>query len=189
MEAVMELLEAIYQRRAVRSFKKLPVAEDMLQELIDAAIQAPSAVNAQPWVFTVIRNAALLDKISTASKQHMLTALGGTSAMHGFREYLGNPDFHIFYHAPVLVLISVHGRDWAVEDAALAAQNLMLTAHDQGLGSCWIGFAQRWLATEEGRRFIDLPSDCLPVAPIIVGHPDSVTPPVTRKAPVIRWMD
>ncbi len=185
----MELLEAIYQRRAVRSFKKLPVAEDMLQELIDAAIQAPNAVNAQPWNFTVIRNATLLDKISAASKQHMLASPGEVSAMHGFREYLGNPDFHIFYHAPVLVLISVRGQDWAAEDAALAAQNLMLAAHDRGLGTCWIGFAQRWLQTGEGRRFIDLPSGCVPIAPIIVGHPDGVTPPVPRKAPVIQWID
>ena len=184
----MELLEAIYQRRAVRSFKKIPVAQNTLQEIIDAAIQAPSAVNSQPWNFTVIRNAAQLDRISAASKQHMLAALGDASAMHGFREHLANPDFHIFYHAPALILISARSGEWAAEDASLAAQNLMLAAHDQGLGTCWIGFAQRWFATEEGRRSIDLPPDCTPVAPIIVGHPDGATPPVPRKAPVIRWM-
>lgn len=185
----MELLEAIYQRRAVRSFKKTPVAQNMLLELIDAAIQAPSAVNSQPWNFTVIRNAALLDKISAAAKQHMLATLGHSSAMHGFREHLANPDFHIFYHAPVLILVAARGAEWAAEDASLAAQNLMLAAHDQGLGTCWIGFAQRWFATEEGRRSIDLPADCVPVAPIIVGHPDGVTSPVPRKAPAVRWMN
>lgn len=185
----MELLEAIYQRRAVRSFKRMSVAEDMLQELVDAGIQAPSAVNAQPWHFTIVRSAAVLDKISVSAKQHMLSTLGSTSTMSGFREHLASPDFHIFYHAPVLIVISARDRDWAAEDASLAAQNLMLAAHDQGLGTCWIGFAQRWLAAEEGRRLINLPPDCIPIAPIIVGHPDGVTPPVPRKAPVIRWMD
>ena len=190
MEVTVELLEAIYQRRAVRSFKKTPVAQNVLEELVDAAIQAPSAMNAQPWHFTVIRNASVLDKISTSSKQFMLATLGNsTSAMHGFREHLGNPDFHIFYHAPALILISAPGEEWAAEDAALAAQNLMLSAHHQGLGTCWIGFAQRWLATEEGKHAINLQREYLPVAPIIVGHPDGVSPPVPRRAPIIRWVD
>ena len=49
-----------------------------------------------------------------------------------------------------------------------------------------VAFAARVAA---GRRFVDLPSGCVPAAPLIVGHPDSVAPPVPRKAPVIQWMD
>ena len=83
-----------------------------------------------------------------------------------------NPAFDILYHAPVLIVISsaIEGR-WAIESCALAAENLMLNACVAGLGTCWIGFARAWINTPEGKAALLLPPDCLPVAPIIVGHP------------------
>ena len=57
----MDLKEAIYGRRAVREFTAKPVDEEVLRQLIDAAVQAPSAVNQQPWLFTVVRDKALLE--------------------------------------------------------------------------------------------------------------------------------
>jgi nitroreductase len=77
---------------------------------------------------------------------------------------------------------------WAVEDCALAAENLMLAARALGLGTCWIGFAQAWLGTPAGKAALDMPAAYLPVAPIIVGHPKSLPPPVPRKEPEIRWI-
>lgn len=182
----MELLEAIYQRRAVREFKNQPLTRNALQELVDAAIQAPSAMNAQPWHFTIIRNPRVLDQISANAKRFLLESDGTPEPL---RAELSDPAFHIFYRAPALVLISVRGADWAREDAALAAENLMLAAHDQGLGTCWIGLAQGWLGTKEGRKAADLSGDLVPAAPIIVGHPANVPPQVPRRSPTIRWMD
>lgn len=182
----MELLEAIYQRRAVRSFKNKPLARNTLQELVDAAVQAPSAMNAQPWHFTIVRSSVLLDRIAAEAKQFLLVS---GDAPEGLRLELLSPEFHVLHHAPALILISIRGKDWAAEDAALAAQNLMLAAHDQGLGSCWIGLAQGWFASEEGRRIINLPNEFSPMAPIIVGHPGTIPPPVSRKAPVIQWIE
>ena len=72
--------------------------------------------------------------------------------------------------------------------AILAAENLMLAAYAHGLGACWIGFAQRWLATEEGRRTIKAPEGFLPVAPIIAGHPGKAAPAVLRNPSQIRWV-
>jgi len=77
---------------------------------------------------------------------------------------------------------------WTPENCALAAQNLMLMAHALGLGSCWIGFAQNWLRTAEGRTVLDLPPDYQPVAPIIVGAPKQPSPAVARKHADIRWI-
>lgn len=182
----MELMEAIRGRRAVRSYSQAPVGQETLKRLVDAAILAPSAINAQPWHFTVIRNQASLDRISHAAKSHMLRT---TAADGPMREHLEDPHFHIFYHAPALVLISARDVDWACEDSALAAGNLMLAAWAEGLGSCWIGFAQRWLETEEGKRTVDLPEGYIPVAPIIVGVPRDTTPPVVRKPAAIHWLD
>jgi nitroreductase len=77
---------------------------------------------------------------------------------------------------------------WIVEDCALAAENLMLTAHAAGLGSCWIGFAQGFLNTPAGKSMAGLPEPWVPVAPIIVGHPKAAPPPVPRNAPEVRWV-
>jgi nitroreductase len=106
-----------------------------------------------------------------------------------FAPRLTDPDFQIFYHAPVLVVISAGAQGpWIVEDCALAAENLMLAACAEGLGSCWIGFAQGYLNTPEGKELLGIPPAWVPVAPIIVGHPKSVPPPVARHEPVIRWV-
>lgn len=185
----MNLKDAIYSRRATREFTAEPVEEKTLRELIDAAIQAPSAVNQQPWSFCVVRDKALLGNLSREAKAHMVrsTPLGLLS--HHFNQILNDPSFDIFYHAPVLIVIcSVADIPWAVEDCALAAENLMLAARGAGLGTCWIGFAQGFLGTPEGKAALELPAAYKPVAPIIVGHPKSAPAPVPRKQPDIRWI-
>jgi len=187
----MDLLEAIYSRRAVREFTDEPVDEKTLRQLIDAAIQAPSAVNQQPWSFSVVLDKALLGQISREAKVHMLktTPAGLLSHSHHFQEILNDPKFDIFYHAPALIVISAVARSpWVIEDCALAAGNLMLAARALGLGTCWIGFAQGWLGTSEGKAALSLPPTYVPVAPIIVGHPKSAPQPVARKEPQIYWL-
>lgn len=185
----MDLIEAIYSRRAVREFTAEPVDEKILQQLIDAAVQAPSAVNQQPWSFSVVRDKALLARISHEAKAYTVRTTPVGLASHHFQEILSNPNFDIFYHAPALILISAVAQSpWAVEDCSLAAENMMLAARASGLGTCWIGFAQAWLSTSEGKAALNLPATYVPVAPIIVGHPKSAPPPVPRKKPEIHWI-
>ncbi|MFO7478464.1 MAG: nitroreductase family protein [Methyloceanibacter sp.] len=185
----MELLQAIHGRRSVREYTGEPVGDVILRDLIDAAIQAPSAINQQPWCFVVVKDPALLAQISDRAKAHLLKASLGAPA-HPFRDMLNDPKFDILYHAPALIVIAVtQPTDWAVEDCALAAANLMLAAHDAGLGTCWIGFAQHWLGTPEGKAALGLPPSCTPIAPIVVGHPRRSAAPVPRKAANIRWLD
>lgn len=185
----MDLHEAIAGRRAVREYTAEAVDEQTIRRLIDASIHAPSAVNQQPWTFTVVRDQDVLDRISREAKSHMLATMPASSQSDHFRSLLNKPGFHIFYHAPVLILISaVAEGPWNVEDCALAAENLMLAAYAAGLGTCWIGFAQSFLNTPEGKNLLGLPAAWVPVAPIIVGHPKGVPPPVPRKAPELRWV-
>lgn len=185
----MDLKEAIYTRRSVREFTAEPVSESIIRDLIDAAIQAPSAVNQQPYSFCVIRDKSVLATISSEAKAHMVRTTPIGLMSHHFSEILNDANFHIFYHAPVLILISTVAEiPWAVEDCALAAENLMLAARAARLGTCWIGFAQGWLGTPEGKALLKLPPAYKPVAPIIVGHPKSAPAPVPRKAPEIRFV-
>jgi len=184
----MELLEAIKGRRSVRDFTGETVADATLRELIDAAIHAPSAMNQQPWCFVIVKNQALLAEISEKAKAHLLDAAQGTLPQH-FSVMLSDPNFHIFYHAPALIVIAVvEPTGWAIEDCALAAQDLMLAAYAAGLGTCWIGFAQGWLGTPKGKSALGLPPSRVPVAPIIVGHPRHMPAPVPRKDPELRWI-
>src|SRR5664279_2327080 len=112
----------------------------------------------------------------------MLKGVAAMPRSSHFRDILADPHFHIFYHAPTLIVISVPGDGpWGAEDCALAAQNLMLAALDQNLGSCWIGFAQGWLNTEEGHNALGLPRQSRVLAPILVGHPKVAAPPLPRK--------
>jgi nitroreductase len=178
----MELLQAINERRSVREYTDEPVSDAVLRELIDAAIQAPSAINQQPWCFVVVKNPRLLARISDRAKAHLLKASLGAPA-HPFRDMLNDPNFDIFYHAPSLIVITAaQPTDWAVEDCALAAENLMLAAHGLGLGTCWIG-------TPEGKAALGLPPAYSPIAPIVVGYPRRRAAPVPRKAANIRWLD
>ncbi len=185
----MELIEAITGRRAVREYTEQAIDERTIRRLIDAAIHAPNAVNQQPWAFTVVRDQNLLDRISSEAKSQMLATMPETTHADHFHAQLNDPNFQIFYHAPVLILISAIAQGpWIVEDCALAAENLMLAAYANGLGTCWIGFAQSFLNTLGGKNTLGLPAVWVSVAPIIVGHAKTVPPPVLRKEPNVRWI-
>lgn len=183
----MTLTEAIYGRCAIRSYTAEPVDAAQLRALIDAATQAPSAMNRQPWSFRVITDPAVMQRISDAAKTHMLDT--ASDQLGEFKAILGDPAFHIFYHAPALVVIcATESGPWSQIDCALAAENMMLAAFDSGLGSCWIGFAQGWLGTPEGKAVLELPESDIPVAPIIVGRPQGPAATVPRKEADIRWI-
>jgi nitroreductase len=185
----MQLSEAIYGRRATRDYEDEAVSEGQIESLIRAAIQAPSAMNRQPWAFSIVRDRRTLTRISDEAKAHMLRTTPAGLMPNHFEEMLGNPSFDIFYRAPALILISAtEDGQWGAIDCTLAAQNLMLAAYGAGLGSCWIGFAQGWLGTPEGKASIGLTESHLPVAPIIVGRPAGVSAPVPRRDPEIRFL-
>jgi len=183
----VNLNEAISGRRSVREYTDEALDERSLGCLIDAAVQAPSAVNQQPWTFTIVRDRNVLELISREAKSFMLANMPAGVHSDHFRALLSDPAFHIFYHAPALILISARAQGpWIVEDCALAAQNLMLAAYSLGLGTCWIGFGQAFLNTSEGKTLLGLPRAWVSVAPIIVGHPKVSPPPVPRKQPEVR---
>lgn len=183
----MQLMEAILNRRSVREYADEAIDEATIKRLIAAAVQAPNAVNEQPWTFTVVRGRRRLDEISRSAKRHLLAA--SNPRFERFRSELENPEFNVFHHAPVLVIISANSDGpWITEDCALAAENLMLAAFAEQLGTCWIGLAQSYLGTAEGKAALGVPAAWVPVAPIIVGRPRSLPAPVARKSPEILWV-
>ena len=186
----MKIEEAILGRRSVREYTDEAVDEPTIRRLIAAAILAPNAVNRQPCTFAVARDRTRLDRMSRQAKAHMLATTPASAQSEHFRTLLSDPDFDIFYGAPALVVISAAAPgSWIVEDCALAAENLMLAAFAEGLGTCWIGFAQSFLDTPEGKAALGAPAAWVSVAPIIVGRPKAWPAPTPRKAPEILWVD
>jgi nitroreductase len=185
----MELREAIRGRRSVREYADTPVDRELVQFVIEAATQAPSARNRQAWSFVVTTDRARLARWSERAKSLMLESMAGNPALEGYREHLASPSFNIFYNAPVLIVISTHVADpMATHDCCLAAQNLMLAAYSRGLGSCWIGFSESWLALPEAKRELGLPDEQVAVAPIILGYPRQAPRTVPREPARIRWL-
>ncbi len=186
----MDALDALATRGSARDYLPDAVSQDRLIQLIDAATHAPCAFNRQAWSFSVISDAALLDEMSREVKAFM-TATRPLALPEHLYEKLADPDFHVFYRAPTLIVISSKApppAPWAEEDCALAAQNLMLAAHASGLGSCWIGLSQRFFATPTGRALLKLGADETPLAPIIVGRPRAPVVATPRAPADIRWI-
>jgi nitroreductase len=183
----MDVIEAIHERRAVRDYRDETPSESVIRSLIGEAVWAPSGINLQPWCFFVIDDPALLAACSAEAKALMLGQADLHPELVRMREMLAAPQFNIFYNAPVLVVIcSTTPDEMALKDCCLAAQTLMLAAHAQGLGSCWIGFSEAWLSTPAGKAKLGIPAEFRPVAPIIVGYPNGPAPVTERRAPDIR---
>src|SRR5664279_5435128 len=102
-ESAMDIDDAISGRRSVREYTTQCVDEQIILRLINAAILAPNAVNQQPWTFTVVRDQNLLDSISSDAKSHMLMSMPAAPHSDHFRSSLSDPNFQIFYRAPVLI--------------------------------------------------------------------------------------
>jgi nitroreductase len=185
----MQVLQAIRGRRSVREYLPTALTHVELELLIDAAIQAPSALNHQAWAFVVIQDKALLRRYSDRIKPLVLAGLPGIGLSAQFAKTLSDPAYHVFHDAPALTAICARGDDpFATIDCCLAGQNLMLAAHGMGLASCWIGLAQGWLNQEPVKDELGIPRDWTVVAPIVVGHPRGPAPPAPqRRAPEVRW--
>jgi nitroreductase len=185
----MDLMDAICGRRAVRRYKSDEPSEYQIRQLIDAAVWAPSAINGQGWHFTVITNRSLLDTISTGAKAWVLRNESFLAESDELKSLLNDRDYHLLHHAPVLVIIAAPSKDkWSAEICAAAAQNLMLAATSHGLASCWIGLAQDWLNSSEGRRTVGLRNDDRVIAPIVLGYSAKEPSVAARRRPAITWI-
>ena len=189
--AKVSVVDAIYHRRSVRAYVPKKVNEPTVRALIDAAIHAPSAGNAQPWAFAVVQDVAMLKRISDQAKQRL--ASDPYWKLHtAHASPFTDPDFDIFYGASTLIVVCAKKDDFhgfsAAQDCFLAAQNLMLAAYAMGLGTCPIGFARDVLHTDAWTEALSVAADYRPVLPIIVGFPDEAAHTVKRTpARIFSW--
>ena len=153
----MELQEAIKGRRSIRNFKKQNIPEETITQLVEAASYAPSAGNIQPWQFIIIRKPAIKKKLAESALNQA----------------------HV-EQAPVVIVVcadekrssmgyGTRGKTlYCLQDTAAATQNILLTAHSLGLGTCWTGAFNE----DEAREAVNAPEGVRPVAIISVGIPN-----------------
>jgi nitroreductase len=191
-DSTMSVRQAIYSRRAVRSYKPDRLDEQTIRTLLCAAVQAPTPARLEPWVFAIVQDPHALRRYSDRAKQlsnqdaaRYWTGTAGAYA-EGHIDLLDDPAYNIFYDASTLIAIGTRTfGPQASADCWLAAENLMLMACALGLGTCCIGFAIRVLNLPEVKAELAIPDEVTVVAPIIAGVPRVAPGPVPRKPPVI----
>jgi nitroreductase len=185
----MELMDVIKNRRAVRDYSDAPIELSTVERLIEAAILAPSAMNMQPWAFAVLLDRELIEGFAKRAKEWFLASFLQTAYEPSIRHMLEDPEFALFYHAPALVIVlATSASTQAAEDCCLAAENLMLAARNEGLGSCWIGFARPWLDLPATKAELKLSEQYHVVAPIVLGYPKAWPESHGRKPAEIHWL-
>ena len=154
----MQTREAIRTRRSIRSFESEPLTADQLQEILTAAMYAPSAGDQQPWQFLVIDDHTLLQRIPTV---HPYASMAPQAA------------------AGILVCgdlqLERYPGFW-VQDCAAAIQNMLLAAHDLGLGSLWTGIHPVVERVAGFKQLFSLPDEVIPMALVLLGKSTQTRP-------------
>jgi nitroreductase len=164
MEGGMEMdaMEAIFSRRSIRKYTSQKVTDEKVQELLKAAMAAPSAGNQQSWQFVVIDDRKILDEIP---KVH--------------------PYSQMIKEASVAILVcgdlkSDEHKGFWVQDCSAATENLLLAVEAQGLGGVWLGLYPREEIVAEIRKLLGLPEHIVPLSLIPVGYKGEQKPPADR---------
>lgn len=165
---INDTMRTILDRRSVRSYQKEQIPEVSLKIILDAGKYAASALNRQPWHFTAVQNEELLDEISESVRETMLN-----SGKEHVIEKAKKPDYHCFYHAPTVIIVSGDDSAYARVDCANAAQNMCLSAVSLELGSCYIASFINAFTTEKGPELLQklqIPEGYTPYYVVAVGY-------------------
>ncbi|MEO8525269.1 MAG: nitroreductase family protein [Caldimonas sp.] len=178
----------MHGRRSIRACHPEPVERALLEDLLWAAVQAPSppVSGETPWALCVlegvVRIAAYGDRALTYARDHQPAGRLWT--------WTERPGFKVFWDAPTLVLVCARQANPETPfDCARAGQNLMLAAHARGLGSCWVGAPIRWLRSPGVAEELGLPAGFDAVVAVILGVAAENPEGNPRPRPAIHWCE
>ena len=150
------MIDKIISRRSIRKYTDKNVSKKDINEIIKAAMYAPSAMNQQAWHFIIIDDHNILDKV---------------------------PDFHqggsFITGAKLGILVCADKKiatreNYLAVDCSVATQNLLLAAHAKDLGACWIGIYPKEDRMGALKNMLNLPDSILPFSLIALGYPNEV---------------
>ncbi|MGD1007913.1 MAG: nitroreductase family protein [Ignavibacteriaceae bacterium] len=149
----MNTLKAIISRRSIRQYKKKKVSKEEINQILKAAMYAPSAMNYQPWHFIVLNKREDID--------------------HLFKI---NPHAEMILKAPLAIIVcgdlkTEMNIDYLVQDCSAATQNALLAIHELGLGSVWVSSYPNKDTVEGIKKYYEIPENIVPVSIISLGYP------------------
>jgi nitroreductase len=142
----LDVFEAVQARKSVRAYESQSVPEEVLLKVLEAGRLAPSAVNYQPWHFVVVRD------------EEKRRAIGSSLLARFLRE------------CPVVIVGCADRQKspkWSTVDVAIAMQQMVLTAVNEGLGTCWVGAFDE----ENVKGILKIPDRYSVIALLAVGYP------------------
>lgn len=157
-------IDVLKSRRSIRTYTQQPVEKSVIEDIVDCARYAPTAMNDQPWDFVVL----------TAKE-----ALASLPAMLGHGEFLANAAF--------VVLVLTRDTSYGIEDCCAATENLLIAAEAHGIGACWVAGNKQSYGPVVAKAF-GAPADRQLVAIVSFGYP--AEQPIVEKRPlagVLHW--
>jgi len=149
----LDAYEALLTRRSIRQYTQQRISDELIRQLLVAAMSAPSAGNQQPWHFIVLTERPALDALADAL-----------------------PFGKTLHSAPLGLVVCAetarlpHSGYW-VQDCSAATENLLLAAHALGLGGVWIGVYPNEERVAGLRKLLGLPPGVIPLNAIAIGYP------------------
>lgn len=150
------VLDNIATRTSIRDYEARPVEKEKVEKMLRAAMAAPTAMNKQPWHFVVVDQRSVLDSLAGA-----------------------NPNTKMLLKAPLAIVvcgdmdkvIEGGGRDFWIQDASAATENLLLAAHAMGLGAVWTGAYPSEERSKAISATLSLPDNLVPLNMVVIGYP------------------
>lgn len=157
-------LQFLFSRRSVRSYTSEAIPDVLVQDLLEAAMAAPSACAKDPWEFVVIRERETLCAVASVL-----------------------PNGKMLIEAPLAIVVcgdisKAHGGElsYMLQDCAAAIENTLIAAHTLGLGACWLGVHPRPERIAAFKELFSLPESVIPISVIALGMPAERPQPRTR---------
>jgi nitroreductase len=185
---VNETIATIKRRRSIRKFKSEQINYADLQEILEAALYSPNAMNQQKWHFTVIQDKDMLERMVVKIRENMMK-----SGIEAFAQRAAASGYHTFYNAQTVVLISGEEKNAMAQfDCAAAAQTLALAATSLNIGSCVItssAFLFNPDKNAELKKELGIPTGYAHVCTVALGYREGDYPEAPpRKKDVVNYL-
>jgi len=158
----MDAIESILSRRSIRKYKKKPISKELIKNLLEAAMSAPSADNEQPWHFIIINDTQILCEIPT---------------FHNHAEMLKEAALAILVCCDKN--LQKHEEMW-IQDCSAATENILIAVQAKELGAVWLGVYPRTERVNGLKKLLSIPEHIIPFSLVSIGYPAEQKPRANR---------
>ncbi len=154
-----DALENISTRTSIRRYTSAPVEDEKIEKMLRAGMAAPTAMNRQPWAMVVVNDPSQMEALRCDAPLAIVVCGDMERAIGG------------------------EARDFWIQDASAASQNILLAAHSLGLGAVWRGVYPIPPRIQEVKDVLGLPENIIPLNIITIGYPDESPTPKDKWKP------